>query len=222
MKKLLLAVLYLGFTVACAAQQKHRFEADVDVILNYDKMYTPAENPTVFVGSSSIRKWDGLQIAFGHYNVINRGIGGAVIDDIIYYLDKLVFVYKPKQIVLYVGENNLPDENETPTTILNKTIALYRAIRLKLPEVPIVYIAMKPSPSRDKYQQKCKEANDLIKKFITAEKNSVFVDVYTPMLTNGKSRPEFFVQDMLHMNREGYALWEKMVEPFLLKEKKTK
>jgi lysophospholipase L1-like esterase len=208
----------LGLTIICTTQEKNRYDADIATIKAYDKIYETPTGQIVFTGSSSIRKWNNLQAAFGVYNVINRGIGGAVIDDIAYHLNDLVFTYKPRQIVLYVGENNLPDETQTPEIILNKTVALYKAIRAKLPQVPIVYIGMKPSPSRDKYQQKCKAANDLIEKFIATEKNTVFVDVFTPMLVNGKSRPELFVGDMLHMNKEGYTLWEKLVQPFLLKQ----
>jgi len=216
MRVFLIAVCFL-FSLISTAQEKRQYDADIEAIRNYDKIYTPAPNPVVFAGSSSIRKWDHLQVAFGNYNVINRGIGGAVIEDISYYLNDLVFTYKPRQIVLYVGENNLPDDKETAETILAKTVALYGAIRAKLPDVSIVYIAMKPSPVRDKYQQKCKAANDLISKFLSTEKNAVFVDVFTPMLLNGKSRPELFVEDMLHMNAAGYSLWEKLVAPFLLK-----
>lgn len=222
MNKILFLLLCAGTSLFSNAQQKHRFEDDVATIVAFDKMYEPVEDPIVFVGSSSIRKWNDMQMEFGLYGVINRGIGGAVIEDITYYINELVFVYKPRQIVLYVGENNLPNENETPEIILSKTIALYNTIRNKLPLVPIVYIAMKPSPSRDKYQQKCKATNDLIKEFIAGEKNIVFVDVYTPMLSNRKSRPELFVGDMLHMNRQGYSIWTKLVEPNLLKQKKDK
>jgi lysophospholipase L1-like esterase len=216
MKTRFLVVFYL-FTVICIAQEKHRFDADIEIIKNFDKIYTPADNPIVFVGSSSIRKWGHLQVAFGLYNVLNRGIGGALTDDIVYYLDDLVFTYKPRQIVLYVGENDLPDDNKNADIIFGKTVALCKAIRERLPEVSIVYIAMKPSPIRDKYQQKCKAANELIRKFLSTEKNTVFVDVFTPMLTNGKSRPELFVKDMLHMNADGYSIWEKLVAPFLIK-----
>jgi lysophospholipase L1-like esterase len=221
MNRIFLLIITLSFSVIAFAQEKHRFETDVETIVAYDKIYEPSQDPIVFVGSSSIRKWGNLPVAFGNYNIINRGIGGAVIDDITYYLDQLVFAYKPRQIVLYVGENNLPNDNETPDVILNKTVTLYKAIRARLPQVPIVYIAMKPSPSRDKYQQKCKAANDLIKKFLASEKNTSFADVYTPMLANGKSRPELFVGDMLHMNAKGYTIWEKLVEPYLLKPKKA-
>lgn len=199
------------------AQQKHRFSEDVAAIKRYDKIYVPVKDPILFVGSSSIRKWNDLQEVFGSYNVVNRGIGGAVIDDIIYYLDDLVFAYNPRQVVIYVGDNDLPKEQNTPRVILDKTIELFNAIRKRLPQVSIVCIAIKPSPAREKHLQKCKETNDLIKEFLSTQENAQFVDVFTPMLKDGKPRPELFVSDRLHMNAQGYALWRKKVKPALHK-----
>jgi lysophospholipase L1-like esterase len=151
---------------------------------------------------------------------MNRGVGGEIIDDCIFYLDDMVFAYKPRQIVLYVGENDLPNEKNTADSVFNKTVVLYKLIRAKLPETPIVYISFKPSPSRDKYQQKAATANKMIQQFLAKEKNTVFVDIYTPMLKDGKSRPELFVGDMLHMNQQGYDIWDKAVKPYLLKNDK--
>jgi len=218
MKKLFVLILLCFFTAAIAsAQATPPFQQDVQTIKNYDKIYKPPTHPILFVGSSSIRKWDDLQLDFGSYNVLNRGIGGAVISDISYYVQDLVFDYAPRQIVLYVGENDIVVANETPDIILSKTIALYKSIRAKLPYVPIVYIAMKPSPSRDKYMKKTRETNNLIHKFLSTEKNVTFVDVYSLLLKDGHSRPELFVSDMLHMNKKGYAIWANAVRPYLLK-----
>ncbi len=181
-------------------------------------MYKAPVHPVLFVGSSSIRKWDDCTQVFAKYKALNRGIGGAVINDITYYLNDIVFPYQPKQIVLYVGENDLVNDTVTPDTVLNRTIRLYQGIRTKLPNVPIVYISIKPSPSRDKYKEKAVASNVLIKKFLAGEANVKFVDVYPLMLTkDGKLRPELFVGDMLHMNAAGYAIWRKAVEPYLLK-----
>ncbi len=178
-------------------------------------MFQQPPNPILFVGSSSIRKWEHLQQAFGTYNVMNRGIGGAVIDDITFYLNDIVFPYKPRQIVLYVGENDVISNIATADTILNRTIRLYKGIRSRLPEVPIVYIALKPSPSRDKFMAKAINANRLIREYLSHEKNTAFVDIFSPMLKEGKSRPELFVGDMLHMNQQGYDIWEKALKPYL-------
>ncbi|MCH5598412.1 GDSL-type esterase/lipase family protein [Niabella ginsengisoli] len=217
MKRIFLFTLIMFFVTCSQAQQKHRFSDNIEVIKKYDKIYEPVKDPIVFVGSSSIRKWKNLQEVFGSYNVINRGIGGAVIDDIIYYLNDLVLAYNPRQIVIYVGENDLTNKQYTPTVILDKTKELYRGIRDKLPNTAIVYISLKPSPVRDKYMQKCIEVNNLVKDFLTAQKNVTFIDVFTPMLKDGKSRPELFVGDRLHMNAKGYAIWEKRIRSALIK-----
>lgn len=216
MKNLLF--LFLIFPAIGLAQSKHAFYDDVQTIKAYDKMFQPAAHPILFVGSSSIRKWDDLQQVFGKYVVMNRGVGGTVVNDITYYINDLIFAYHPRQIVLYVGENDVPDAKSTADSILNRTIVLFNDIRAKLPAVPLVYISMKPSPSRDKYREKCEEANTKIKDFFAKQKNVVYVDIFKPMLdASGKSRPELFVSDMLHMNPKGYAIWEKAVEPYLLK-----
>lgn len=216
-KQLTVVALLFLFAQLSLAQEKPRFWDDVQTIKKFDQIYEPNKNSILFVGSSSIRKWDHLQQAFGSYNVINRGIGGAVIDDIIFYLDDLVFTYQPREIVIYVGENNLPNEEETPEIILDKTKQLFTAIRKKMPEVPIIYIALKPSPVREKYLAKCKITNDLIADFVRKQDKASFLDIYSLMMKNGKMRPELFVSDMLHMNLNGYKIWETAIKPYLIK-----
>ena len=217
MRKIVLVMLMTLAASATFAQANHAFYDDVQTIKKYDNMFKPPVHPILFIGSSSIRKWDDMQDAFPGYRALNRGIGGAVINDIIYYLDDLVFKYEPRQIVIYVGENDLVAGDETADTILNRTVRLYRAIRAKMPDVPIAYISFKPSPSRDKYVQKAIDANLLIRKFLDKEQHTVFIDIFPLMLKDGKSRPELFVEDMLHMNAQGYAIWDKAVKPFLVK-----
>mgnify|MGYP000152977497 CR=1 FL=1 len=219
MKKIFLTFLFSQLILLTAfAQSKPNFWDDVQTIKKYDKMFQPPANPVLFVGSSSIRKWDDLPQVFAKYNALNRGIGGAVTNDITYYLNDVVFPYNPRQIVLYVGENDLPDSKTTADSVLNRTIKLFNSIRAKLPNVPIVYISIKPSPSRDQFRDKAVASNALIKDFLSGQLNTKFVDVFKLMLTkDGKNRPELFVGDMLHMNAAGYAIWKKAVEKHLIK-----
>lgn len=218
MKKTYLILLIIIQQTVLSAQVKPRFWDDVQAIKKYDQMYVPPANPILFTGSSSIRKWNDLERTFADYVVMNRGIGGAVTNDITYYVNDIVFPYHPRQIVLYVGENDAPDEQTTADSILNRTKHLMAVLRSQLPDVPVIYLAMKPSPSRKKYQQKVKAANDLIREYLKTEKNTTFIDIYSLMLTpEGKLRPELFVEDMLHMNSEGYKIWRTAIEPYLLK-----
>ncbi len=193
---------------------------DVQAIKRYDGMYAPPAHPIIFTGSSSIRRWDDAQWIFASYPVLNRGIGGAVTNEITYYLNDIVLKYQPKQIVLYVGENDLVDKRfvSNVDSVYNRTMKLYSAIRAKLPEVPIVYIGMKPSPSREVIVPMELEFNKKMKEFIATEKNIKFIDIYPLMLDkDGKMRPELYVGDKLHMTKLGYDIWEKAVRPHLIK-----
>ncbi len=204
------AYLVMGY-----AQSSIPYQEDVDVIKRYDNMYPQPEKPIVFVGSSSIRLWKDFNQKFGKFGAINRGIGGAVVNDIIRHADDLIFRYSPRKIILYIGENDLPNAYTTADSVLNRTKKLYNLIRSRLPDVPIVYIAMKPSPSRDKFQEKAIAGNKMIADFLNAQENTTFLDIYRPMLTKGKSRPELFLGDQLHMNEKGYAIWEKKLKKHL-------
>lgn len=209
--------LFITAVFAQTPTPKPPFWDDVQVINKFDGMFTAPQHPIVFTGSSSIRKWDDVEYTFAEYKALNRGIGGAVTNDIIRYLNDIVFKYQPKQIVMYVGENDLINKKATVDSVYNRTMTLYEAIRAKMPEVPILYIGMKPSPSRENIMPMELEFNARIKAFFATQKNTVFVDVYPLMLDNGKLRPELYVGDKLHMTKLGYAIWEKAVKPYLIR-----
>ena len=200
------------------AQSPARFENDVHTIQQFDKIYAAPPHPILFTGSSSIRKWDDLERNFSKYVVLNRGIGGAETNDVTHYAKELIFSYAPRQIVIYVGENDLPAANVNADTLLQRFKVLYATIRQELPTIPLIYISIKPSPSRAAFFSKAKQTNALIKEFLAKEKNTVFVDIYPKMLDkDGQPRKELFLQDMLHMNKQGYAIWEKAIQPYLLR-----
>lgn len=214
----LMAALMLISALTVQAQDKPPFWNDVQTIKAYDQIYAPPEHPILFIGSSSIRLWVDFAKTFKDYPVLNRGIGGAVTKDINRYVEDLVFPYQPKQLVIYVGENDLltaPDAE----TVFEDFKALYLHLRTKLAVTPLVYIAIKGSPSRAKYQEKALKANQLIKGYLKGEANTVFVDVYQPMLDKkGQMQPVLFKKDMLHMNAKGYQIWNKLLIPYLLKD----
>lgn len=215
-----LLIFGLGlFPFGLQAQPEKPFAKEVRIIQAYDQIYPPAENPILFTGSSSIRLWKGLQQDFGRYNVLNRGIGGAVIQDIQRYLDALVFAYKPRQLVLYVGENDLMQAGVNADTILQRTQQLLSKIRQKLPDTPILYLSIKPSPSRAEQLTTAREANRKIQAYLATQPDIRYIDISTSMLKDGKPRSELFVADMLHMNEKGYLQWKKALKRHLKKEK---
>lgn len=200
------------------AQEKPPFWNDVQNIKAYDQIYAPPAHPILFIGSSSIRLWVDFTKTFAAYTVLNRGIGGAVTQDIDRYVEDLVFPYHPKQLVIYVGENDLLTAPDA-VTVFEDFKKLYLHLRTQLSVTPIIYLSIKGSPSRAKFQQKALQANRLIEAYLKKEKNTVFVDVYQPMLNQkGEMQPVLFKQDLLHLNAKGYEIWNKLLLPHLLKD----
>lgn len=86
-----------------------------------------------------------------------------------------------------------------------------------MPKVAIAFISMKPSPSRERLWPQMVEGNALIKGYLKKKKHTAFIDVYSKMFdANGKVSKDIFIKDNLHMNARGYAIWQKIIAPYLL------
>lgn len=177
------------------------------------------KNPILFIGSSSFRKWETIKADFPGYRILNRGFGGSTLPDVTRYANEIIFPYKPKQIVIYCGENDLASSGDvTAATVFKRFTLLFNLVRSKLPTVPVAFVSIKPSPSRMTIQPEVKKANALIKKFLGLKKNSVFINVYDAMLNpDGTMRKELYVEDQLHMTAAGYAIWQRIIKPYLLR-----
>ncbi|MBS1757270.1 MAG: G-D-S-L family lipolytic protein, partial [Bacteroidetes bacterium] len=132
--------------------------------------------------------------------------------------DKIIFPYEPKQIVIYCGENDLAaSDTVTADMVVSRFDTLFNLIRNRLPNISIVFVSLKPSPSRQKFWPKMEEANEAIKAMLENENNAVFVDVYHLMFNeDGSIKKEIFLSDNLHMNAKGYAIWQSAIAPYLL------
>ena len=85
-----------------------------------------------------------------------------------------------------------------------------------LPEVKIVFVAIKPSIRRWELVDKMREANAQIRADAEGDDLLEYVDVDAPLLgADGRPRADLFVEDGLHLNDAGYAIWADLVRPHL-------
>ena len=62
------------------------------------------------------------------------------------------------------------------------------------------------------------EVNEQIRKYLKKKRQTKFVSVWKHMLgPDGKPLESLFLEDKLHMNARGYAIWQRLIEPHLLK-----
>ena len=202
-------------TDAAAPPTAAQFAGEIAAFDSVNRVSPPPTGGVVFTGSSSIRLWESLAADFPGVPVVNRGFGGSTLPDVVYYAPRTVLPARPRTIVLYAGDNDLAS-GRTPAQVLDAYRAFVRAVRGSLPSVRIVYISIKPSPSRWNLAGRMRDANALIAADIARDPLAQFVNVFDPMLgANGHPRPELFVDDSLHMTPAGYALWRARVAPLI-------
>ena len=219
LKHLFSILFFLTVLTTLYAQETAPFYADVQEFKEQDNIHFPPANAILFIGSSSFTKWKDVQAYFPGYTIINRGFGGSSLPDVIRYADDIIFPYNSKQIVIYCGENDLAaSDTVTANMVFSRFTTLFDMIRNHMPEVQIDFVSLKPSPSRAHLFKKMEAANTMIKEFLKNKKNAGFIDVYYAMLT-ADSTPvkDIFLEDNLHMNAKGYAIWKKIFLPYLIK-----
>jgi lysophospholipase L1-like esterase len=230
-----LAVIIIVLAISCGSNKqevklevlpaKPPFWNEIQSFKKQDSFSFPQDSAILFIGSSSFTMWQDVQDYFPGYTIINRGFGGSTLLDQIRYANDIIFPYNPKQIVIYCGENDLASSDTvTAQMVFERFKQLYGMIREKS-KAPVAYISMKPSPSRRHLIKKMLDADLQIVAFLFQEnllilkKNyNVLIDVHSKMLNAaGEPIPEIFLNDSLHMNAKGYAIWQKIIEPYLLK-----
>jgi lysophospholipase L1-like esterase len=216
---LITTVALLLISTFSTAVAQPAFQNEIQAFKKQDNVSPPPANAILFVGSSSFRKWTDVQAYFPGYTIINRGFGGSVLPDVVRYANDIIIPYRPKQVLIYCGDNDLASSDSiTPQMVAGRFSQLFTVIRNALPKSKVSFVSIKPSPSRERLMPKMKQANSLIKSFLAKQKNTSYINVFNPMLLpNGKPKPDLFLEDKLHMNEKGYAIWQKAIQPYLIK-----
>jgi lysophospholipase L1-like esterase len=195
------------------------FWTDIQKFKQKDSAQQPQKNAILFVGSSSFTNWKNVQDYFRGYTIINRGFGGSSLTDVIRYAYDIILPYRPKQVVIYCGENDFSSDSTLQAgELVLRFKTLFGIIRQNLPQATIHFISLKPSPARAALLSKFTAANAQIRAFLKTQQRAGYIDVYPAMLTSrGVPRPDIFLEDNLHMNEKGYQIWQRIIQPYLLK-----
>ena len=217
-KNRLFVCLLLQISLSSFAQNKP-FEGEINAFAKSDSIVAPLQGKIVFAGSSSFTKWKDISQYFPGYPIINRGFGGSNLLDVILYVNETILKYKPKQVVIYCGENDLASSDTvSPEIVLDRFSILFNLIRKQLGNKSnITFVSIKPSISRWRLEAKIVAANALIANFIAKQTNANYINIHNAMLqVDGSVMKDIFIADNLHMNAKGYAIWQKIIAPSLL------
>jgi len=214
--------LFLILFLSCSPLKKYesfakKWENDIKKLEILDQKENYSDQAILFIGSSSIRKWDSIKENLNPYKPIKRGYGGAHYYDLVHFTKRLVSPHKVKAIAIFVA-NDITGEKEgindlSPKEVLNLAKFVVKQIRKTHKKTPIFFIETTPTSSRWKVWNKISKANGLIKDFTSKNKNMFYIDTRTFYIkSNGMPNDEFFIADKLHLNNKGYKLWGKIIK----------
>lgn len=217
-----MSLLFLLWSFSCSISAQP-FIQEIRAFQAQDAVQKPLPGSILFIGSSSFTKWKDVEDYFPGHRILNRGFGGSSLTHLIQYADQVIFPYDPIQVVVYCGENDVAASTTvTADTVLKRFRELHGLIRSRYPRVPILFVSLKPSPSRLEFLPTMDKANSLIRQFCQQNRFTAFVDVYNKMLDKeGNPQKELFLSDSLHMNNLGYVIWQKQLAHRLVKNTKN-
>ncbi len=209
----LLGIMTLA--AASPAYAQNQWEEAIRTFEQMDETDPPPAGAVLFAGSSSIRMWSTLAEDFPDARVINRGFGGSQMSDLIYFAGRIVTPYAPRLVLIYEGDNDVV-AGKTAEQVFTDYRRFVSLMRNQLPDTRIAFIAIKPSLARRSLMDEMRKANELIEAYARTRDHLDYIDVFTPMLgEDGEPSPHIFLEDGLHMNAAGYAIWAEAVRPYL-------
>ena len=193
-----------------------QWEDEIRAFEEEDRRAPPPAGGVLFIGSSSIRLWKTLATDFPGQSVTNRGFGGSQIREVTAFVPRIVLPYRPRLIVFYCGSNDIASGARDTAGVLEDYRAFVRTVHDALPETRVLFVSIAPNPARWHLRAQFRQANALIGAYTKTDPRLGYVDVWIHMVNRaGRPRPELFVEDRLHMNTKGYAIWRRVIGPRL-------
>jgi lysophospholipase L1-like esterase len=207
-------VIFLLSFVFCTANvsaqeqaQEFRYER---AIVAYEKK--TAENPlpencTMFVGSSTWRLWgDQLEEDFAEFNAVNRGFGGATITDVLHVMHRIITPHKPSRIMFFCG-NDMARGVSSEENFENFKTFLSR-LHAESPGTEVFFVSLTGAPRRAAIREQVRHYNALVKEFAEQTPKLHYIDITASVAgEDGNADEKYFLEDRLHMNRDGQKQW---------------
>jgi len=172
----------------------------------------------VFVGSSSIRLWSSLAEDMEPFRVVQNGFGGAKLADLEFHAERLVNALAPRAVVVFAGTNDVhPGQTKPPEVLLATYQRFVERVRADLPDVPIYFIGITPSPMRWEVWPIAQETNRLIREYSETDPTLAYIETGPALLAaNGEPDSDNYLFDGLHLSGRGYSIWTEVIRERLL------
>jgi lysophospholipase L1-like esterase len=221
MKPIRFLLLFVGVFAGMAATpvtaQEH-WRKDIEAFVAKDAENGVHAHGILFVGSSTFYLWRNLADYFPGHAITNRGFGGSSMRDVLYFYEHLVKPHQPAQLFLYEGDHDLANDHYTVDEFMDDVKCFIHLTRLCFPECDIYLLSVKPSPVRQKFFGKYRDANARMHALCDQNPRLHFIDMWS-LMADAQGQPlgdtTYFLEDRLHLNDAGYKRWADAIIPFI-------
>ena len=218
MKTIIIYIMMILF-FGCSPLKKFEnsksiFESEVqklEALIDYKKL----DNYILFIGSSSIRRWDNIDHQMAPYQVVKRGYGGAHFYDLIHFTERLVSPHhNAKALICFVANDISGKDKDLSSKEVFRLFKFFtRQVHRIHPELPIYFIEITPTPSRWKVWDQISDVNSKVQRHAANQRLINFISTEKKFLgPKGRPRPDLFVSDSLHLNDKAYWLWSEIIK----------
>ena len=168
----------------------------------------------MLAGSSSIEFWESSKEDLEPVISYNHGIGGTTIEEWTNQLNqRLVYPYKPKMVVYYVGINNVINSKQDANTIWNNLKTFLDKTHQDLPNTKVQYIMMNLIPG---YKSYFDTINSVNARLVIYQQQNPWLTLINPgtalLKENNEPNAAYFRTDGLHLSYYGYVVWGDIIK----------
>lgn len=194
-----------------AAQEK--WQATIEKLEAQDKEEVDPADAILFIGSSSIRRWDDIAIDMAPYRTIQRGFGGSKFSDVAVYAKRLIEPHPYRAMVMFVGNDvSGKPTDHTPDQVEQFVRSIVSVSHAHQPQAPVLLVEVTPTESRWAAWGKIREVNARLREIALSTPNTYFIATAGHYLRpDGTPRSELFVDDKLHLSEQGYDRWAELI-----------
>lgn len=195
-------------------EANRKWSKAIDAFDSQNAVETSSDDAVLFIGSSSIRRWDTIAKDMAPFETIRRGYGGAKFTDMGVFAKRITSPHHYRALVMFVGNGVVGEPTDhSPDMIESLARHIVNVSHQHQPGAPVFLIEITPCEKRFSAWSKIRAVNARLREVALSTPDTYFVPTASHYLTaNGVPRPELFVDDRLHLSQQGYSLWASLIK----------
>jgi len=171
------------------------------------------DHTTLFIGSSIIENWN-FEKYFEDKAFINRGVGDDDSSDMLKRFEEDVINLKPKNVVIYLGANDIKKRLSSYQSKDNLKQMLKLSYENKIDPLVLLFLPVNyKSNSALRYthpKDKMRALNEQLVKSCEQD-NTAYIDLFN-IISKRDDFSELYFSDCIHLNTKGYQLLSGIVQ----------